>query len=900
MATAPILETTPTPSTTLHAGDLAAALLDRCRRLPTTPMVGGQERLRWLTLDGAAFAARTEALAAALQARGVAEGDRVVVWTPNGWRTPILFAAIWRLGAIVVPYDREMNTDAARTILRLVRPALVITGYGQRPAWAPEEGIVEWWDPTPDRCASLMPLPAPDPERVAAIYYTSGTTGAPKGCTITHGNLLSQLEAMPQIVPIAPGDVFGSILPLSHLFELTCGMLYPLVAGATVVYMPSLKGPDIVRVMAEQHVSHMIVVPRVLASMGAAAEKRLQEQLGERRYHQLLALADRLPMAARRLLFRPVHQRLGGRLKMLASGGAALDPELQRFWERLGVRTLQGYGASECSPIIACGRPDGSTPYGSVGTPLPNVEIRIDETGQLLARGPNVMRGYWEDPARTASVITPDGFYATGDLVEVDARGNITIRGRAQDLLVLPSGMNVWPSDVEEQLRRSAAVKDAVVILVPTGPAKARLHAYLLPSGAPDPALLPGIVAAANGHLAAHQRVATASWWLDEDFPRTSTLKIKRRLLPMPDEMPGPAAAQPAAQQIDPTAAADDPVGQALRAATGTAEWREAQTLSELGVDSLMSVGLAVEIESRTGLSVPDGTIDPAMTVAALRRALSALATGVEAAPAPAAPASEAQVKRAEEAGTWLPPLWVYTRGRFLRRLRTPLDLLHRRAVPRVITLGGEHLAVLDQGAILAGTHHSYADVPSIQRAIAETASRRLADRLVIAASSVIVGRAGWLGKLVTVGFGLFPLRQYGGQDESLRRLAQIADAGNSILIFPQGHHADPAAEQRGDPDAAFKPGIAHLAIDLALPVVPFGLAGTEGVVAPRVPDNFKGRVIAGIPVQYHRRNVAVAFGAPLVPATGETVTAFTLRLQEACFALARQAEAALQKPVQH
>ena len=232
---------------------------------------------------------------------------------------------------------------------------------------------------------------------------------------------------MPRIVPVAAGDVFGSILPLSHLFELTCGMLYPLIAGATVVYMPSLKGPDIVRVMAEQRVSHMIVVPRVLASMGAAAEKRLQERLGQRRYAQVLALADRLPMPARRLLFWPIHQRLGGRLKIFASGGAALDPELQRFWERMGVRTLQGYGASECSPIIACGRPDGSTPYGSVGTPLPNVEIRIEAAGQLLARGPNVMRGYWEDPERTAKVITSDGFYATGDLVEVDTHGNIMI-----------------------------------------------------------------------------------------------------------------------------------------------------------------------------------------------------------------------------------------------------------------------------------------------------------------------------------------------------------------------------------------------------------------------------------------------------------------------------------------
>ena len=892
-------ERTQTPGTDGAAAaasndNVAAAIAARCLRLPTVPVVGGQEGLRWHHLDGRAFLQRVAALAAELQTRGVQPGDRVVLWVPNGWRTPALFAAIWQAGAIAVPFDREMNPEAAQAILRLVEARLVITGYGQRPEWAAEAPVAEWWEPRAVAAPTLqLTFPSAGDDAVAAIYFTSGTTGSPKGCTITHRNLLSQVRVLTGVVPVAAGDVFGSILPLSHLFELTCGMLYPLVQGATVEYIPSRKGPDIVRVLSEQRVTHMVVVPQVLALMGAAAAERLRGMLGASRYEALLRLADRLPMGARRLLFWPVLRRLGGQLRMLASGGAALDPEVQRLWERMGVRTLQGYGASECSPIIACGRADGRAPYGTVGTPLPGVEVKLDAQGQSFVRGPNVMRGYWRDLERTAAVFDSEGFYATGDLCAVDAQGNIRIMGRATELLVLPSGMNVWPEDVEGQLRRVAGVKEAIVILVPAG-GGATLHAYLLPDGPSEDTRLQTIVAEANGHLAAHQRVATASWWPEEDFPRTSTLKVKRRLIPLPTTIAAPVSSGPTkatAQEVDPLRGGNDPVLAAVRAITGNPLATEGQTLAELGLDSLGLTSLVVEIESRSGLSVPDGSLDAAMTVAAARIAVSG--GGQAATPAEAGLGDEL-AKRVEEVNTWLPPLWLYTRGRILRRFGAPIEWLHRFAVPRTICLGAENLDALAHGAILAGTHRSFPDVPTIRRAINESAAHAYRDRLVIAASSVIVGRAGLLGRLTTVALGLFPLRQYSGQEQSLRRLAQIADAGNSILIFPQGHHTDPEAERRGAAAAAFKPGIGRLALDLGLPVLPFGLAGTELVVPKVAPEGFKGRVIAGVPVSLTRRSVAIAFGAPLRPQQGETAAGFAARLQEVCFALSRQAEDAL------
>ena len=159
----------------------------------------------------------------------------------------------------------------------------------------------------------------------------------------------------------------------------------------------------------------------------------------------------------------------------------------------------------------------------------------------------------------------------------------------------------------------------------------------------------------------------------------------------------------------------------------------------------------------------------------------------------------------------------------------------------------------------------------------------------------MILGRAGILGKFAISAFGLYPLRQYAGYEESLRRLVQVADAGCPILIFPQGHHTDPALERAGDPAAGFKPGVGRLAADMELPVLPFGLAGTERVVPARAPEGFTGLVIAGIPVKITPRPVAIAFGPPVRIEPGENAAAFAARLQALCFALSRQAETALE-----
>jgi long-chain acyl-CoA synthetase len=610
--------------------------------------------------------------------------------------------------------------------------------------------------------------------------------------------------------------------------------------------------------------------------MGQTLVEQLKAKLSEPVYNGMMRLAARLPMEGRRLVFWPVHKKLGGRLRMMAAGGAALQAETQILWETMGIRIIQGYGTSECSPIVAGSLPDGSTPIGSVGPPIRDVEVKLSPEGELLVRGPNVMRGYWKDPERTAEVLQ-DGWYATGDLARIDERGNIFLAGRAKDLIVLPSGLNVWPQDVEDVLGSDPSVKEAALIGVPTPGGGMVLHAYLIPASESDrQSDVAPIVARANGRLAQHQRVATASWWLEPDFPRTSTLKVRRHLLPMPEAIHAVA--------VDSVLAADDPVGQAIAGVAKVAAVTDQQTLGELGLDSLAMLDLGLALEDKTGKAVGEQDLTLDMTVGQVRDALAkAPAIGVGTGGAP---------RRSAERTSASQPLWPYTWGRVFRSLRWPLSLGFQWAATRMVVQGAEHLANLPPRVILAGTHHAYADEPLIRAALAQTPARHLSNRLVVAARAnafdTVPRSVTWFAILA---LGLYPLRQYGEQDVSLRGLARLVQQGNPLLIFPQGHHTNPAAERTGDPAAGFKPGVGHLAATLDATVVPFGQAGTEAVMPEHVKPWFS---IGDTPILVRRGALAIAFGAPLQREAGESPLAFTRRLQEACFALARQAEAAL------
>jgi 1-acyl-sn-glycerol-3-phosphate acyltransferase len=245
-----------------------------------------------------------------------------------------------------------------------------------------------------------------------------------------------------------------------------------------------------------------------------------------------------------------------------------------------------------------------------------------------------------------------------------------------------------------------------------------------------------------------------------------------------------------------------------------------------------------------------------------------------------------------------VPPDWPYTWGRALRPIALPFDLIYDTAVPRTIVIGGDRLRALPTRVIFAGTHHSFADISLVRQGLLRTPARAFANRLLIAAGA---GGTGWnspWARYAVLAFGLYPLQQERAQDTSLRALVRLAEAGNAILIFPQGTHARPSQERAGDPAVRFRPGVAHLAASLDAVVVPFGLAGTELLMPPFLED-YHGPVLAGVPVSFTRTTLAIAFGEPLAIQPDESAPAFAERLQTVAYALTREAEAARAAPIQ-
>ncbi|OWY22450.1 long-chain fatty acid--CoA ligase [Sphingobacteriales bacterium UPWRP_1] len=315
------------------------------------------------------------------------------------------------------------------------------------------------------------------PQDVATIIYTSGTTGQPKGVVLTHDNIVSNIKSILPVLPVAQGNPVLSFLPLSHVFERTANYTC-MAAGAGIFYSAITQTEQNMRLVKPCYFS---AVPRVLERMFEEVEKRAQGFTGFRKYlfQRALSIAEAYPFTgkptwryainlylARLLVLRRLKKAVGGRVKGIFLGAAALQPRLARIFTAAGIPVREGYGLTESAPVLAFNRfePGGSL-LGTVGIPIPGVEIKINPTdGEILARGPNIMKGYYLEPQLTAQTITPDGWLHTGDLGEWVNDKFLKITGRKKELFKITSGKYVAPQPIENQLRESAFIEHAMVI----------------------------------------------------------------------------------------------------------------------------------------------------------------------------------------------------------------------------------------------------------------------------------------------------------------------------------------------------------------------------------------------------------------------------------------------------
>jgi long-chain acyl-CoA synthetase len=438
---------------------------------------------------------------AALAAEGLAPGDRVALMLRNSREWAIFDQAALGLGLVTVPMYNEDRGDSVAYLLgdsgaRL----LLIEGHDQWDKLAPvadrltgverivalddiaevvSEPRLRWaatWLPGPGERCELAPGPE-DPDALATIVYTSGTTGRPKGVMLSHRNILANAHNGLRTAAVYPSDLFLSFLPLSHTLERTVGYYLPMMAGATVAHSRSIN--HLAEDLTAVRPTLLVSVPRVFErvynrlrdklahkplSRGlfqaavAAGWHRFEHGQGRAPWHPLLLAEPLLHL----LVGRKVLARLGGRLRFAISGGAALPEPVAHTFIGLGLTLLQGYGLTEYSPVISVNRMERNDPT-TVGPPLPDTEVAIGAEDELLVRGPSVMLGYWNLPEATAERIDPDGWLHTGDRARLD-NGYLRITGRLKEIIVLSNGEKVPPEDLESAISMDPVFEQAVVM----------------------------------------------------------------------------------------------------------------------------------------------------------------------------------------------------------------------------------------------------------------------------------------------------------------------------------------------------------------------------------------------------------------------------------------------------
>ena len=510
---------------------------------------------RWRDVTAGELAAQIGRWQAAFRREGYAPGERIALCVRNGISWVAIDIAALGLGLVVVPLYVDDNADNAAWCAGTAEARLLIVENSRlaaalrsvAAATLPPLCVLR---PDPDepgaRAESFLPVAGGEvdvreyaDDTLATICFTSGTAGRPKGVMLSHGNIMANVRQCQATHMARADDRFLSILPLSHMFERTGGYYLPLSLGAVVVY--SRGTPQIAEDLASQRPTVMFAVPRIFDRFYARIAQALAESPvkkwmfdacaagGARIAAKQGTLADRaLLPALRALVARPILARMGGRLRFAVVGGAALDPGLARTFMGLGLPLLQGYGMTEASPVIAVNREADNVPE-SVGPPLPGIEVKVADNGELLARGPNVMLGYWRNEEATRAAIDTEGWLHTGDLAEIRA-GKIVIRGRAKDIFVMSNGEKLPPQDVELAILHDSVFEQVMLI----GDGRPYVALLAVTREADEKTL----VKRANARLTSFPRwarvrhvIATPEAWSVENGLLTPTLKLKRPLL---------------------------------------------------------------------------------------------------------------------------------------------------------------------------------------------------------------------------------------------------------------------------------------------------------------------------------------------------------------------------------
>jgi long-chain acyl-CoA synthetase len=805
-------------------------------------------------------------VAAGLIAGGVQPGQVIGLLGPGQREWIVALLGAVRAGALAMPLNEQMTEQELERVVGHSGCRVLVTTAAlaaRNPALEGVRELVLLDDEVPADLArrgarSLRSLGAPEdahlpelePDRPALLLYTSGTTGTPKGVPLSHANICANLRALEAARLARPSDRILLPLPLHHAYPLTVGLLAPLAVGAAVVLPAGITGPQIMQALKDERCTIMIAVPRLYEAMVAGIERQIA---GAPRWlgGAVRALLDFSIWVRRRFgrrlgkaLFFPLHRRIGPALRLLASGGARLDPEIAWRLEGLGWEVLTGYGLTETAPILTF-NPPGRARLDTTGLPVEGVELRFAPAedadpghGEILAKGPNVFAGYFDNPEATAEAFTEDGFFRTGDLGYLDEAGYLHIAGRSKELIILSGGENIFPDDVEAVYGTAAQTREVAVL---------ESHNRLVALFVPEPEALRGgsrddlrqqfrkEVERLSPRLPSYARIGDFAI-TTQPLPRTQIGKLRRHQLPAIFEQEKSGAGRP---EPEVAATAADRALLETPPADRIWPWLEERfaghtmTLDtsphlDLGLDSFGWMSLTMELEDRFGVRLSEGAI---ARVNSLRDLLTEARAASE-----AAPAGESGQLSAEQERLLAP------RGPFLSGLARALSALNRgllRAVFRVQVEGLERLPA-EGPYLLTPNHASYLD-PFALGAVLPWA--RLQD----------LHWAGWVGllfrgpltRLFSRVFRVLPVDPERGLTSTLTLGRAVLERGDPLVWFPEGQRS-PDGRLHG-----FLPGVGLLLERTGVPAVPVWIEGAYQAwpLGQRLPRPHPIRIRIGAPL---------------------------------------------------
>lgn len=759
------------------------------------------------------YARRFEAL---LRQLNIKKGDKVIIKGQNRPEWIVAFLGCIMEGAVAVPLDVNSGDDFEKRVQNKVRAKLkVYSGSGKK---SPDLKEINMED-IEEYLSSIQPVKNADvdisPDDLAQIIFTSGTTASPKGVMITHHNIESNLKSIQPVMDrwkkffrLMWDLKILSVVPLSHMYGQLIGIYIPLMIGSSVVFINSVNPTEIIRAVREERIWILGTLPKILELLKnyIIRDFNLDNKKFERKYNMF----KKIKWPIRFLAFLNIHLKLGWRLVAIIVGGAAFDRSMDEFWRCIAYTIFQGYGLTETAPLVTLADP-AWTGAGSIGRVLDGQQVRLID-GEIYVKGDNVTPGYYKDPVSTDRAFS-GGWFKTGDLAEMGKDGNLYFKGRKDTVIIRDDGINIYPEDIESVLKASGPVKDCVVLGLRKG-VSLEIHAVLILEdsykGNPDK-----IIEKANKGLNVYQHINSFSIWEGDDFPRTTTRKIKR------NEVTETLSSSRTEKEEVKTESYKESqkvleVIKSFHKVKPESIRKEAELEKDLGLDSLDLVQLSGAIEEKYNIEVDDSYIGRNTTVSEIENLIEY-------------PKKTSRKIPFYNFLFWLPICFVRTIFQYI--LYPFMSVSYRLEIR-----GEENLKNLKGPIVFAANHSSHLDTFVVLYSL----PLRLRYRMAILMSiehhfNHFFYHLGpwWRRAAEATGFYLLvnlfinasPLSRTHGFKQVMENIGRILSRTWSILIYPEGGVTTDGSIKR------FESGVGVIAHDMEIPVVPVRINGLFNIL---------------------------------------------------------------------